>query len=69
MGRNSVHGSDSWESAAREIGLWFKKEELCHFDTQKSDEWVYEGKEGILSELTRQKLAIQGKGDDCCCSI
>ena len=26
--RNSVHGSDSPESAAREIGLWFSEEEL-----------------------------------------
>ena len=27
-GHNSVHGSDSPESAAREIGLWFTPEEL-----------------------------------------
>ena len=28
-GHNSVHGSDSPESAEREINLWFKPEELC----------------------------------------
>lgn len=26
---NSIHASDSIESAEREINLWFKKEELC----------------------------------------
>ena len=26
---NSIHASDSLESAEREINLWFKKEELC----------------------------------------
>ncbi len=29
IGRNLVHGSDSAESAQREIALWFKPEELC----------------------------------------
>ncbi|XP_057293919.1 nucleoside diphosphate kinase B-like [Hydractinia symbiolongicarpus] len=28
LGRNIVHGSDSVESAQKEIDLWFKKEEL-----------------------------------------
>lgn len=28
VGRNIIHGSDSVESAKREIGLWFKTEEL-----------------------------------------
>lgn len=28
IGRNLVHGSDSPESAAREIGIWFRPEEL-----------------------------------------
>ena len=31
MGRNSVHGSDSVESAEREIGIWFKSQEICAF--------------------------------------
>merc|ERR1712121_80650 len=28
MGRNIIHGSDSVESAQKEIGLWFKEDEL-----------------------------------------
>merc|ERR1711944_88433 len=28
LGRNIIHGSDSVESANKEIGLWFKTEEL-----------------------------------------
>ncbi|KAL2101871.1 hypothetical protein ACEWY4_003632 [Coilia grayii] len=28
VGRNLIHGSDSLESAKREIGLWFKPEEI-----------------------------------------
>lgn len=28
VGRNIIHGSDSVDSAKREIGLWFKPEEL-----------------------------------------
>jgi nucleoside-diphosphate kinase len=40
-GRNILHGSDSVDSANREISLWFKPEEL--FDYKKADEsWVYE---------------------------
>ena len=32
MGRNAVHGSDSLESAAREIAYFFSPEELCSRD-------------------------------------
>jgi nucleoside-diphosphate kinase len=40
-GRNIIHGSDSVESANREISLWFKPEEV--FDYKKAEEsWVYE---------------------------
>ncbi|MGD0152929.1 MAG: nucleoside-diphosphate kinase [Thermacetogeniaceae bacterium] len=41
IGRNVVHGSDSLESAKREIALFFKQEELLDYplDIQK---WVYE---------------------------
>jgi len=34
IGRNLVHGSDSAESAAREIAIWFEKSELF---ARKSD--------------------------------
>jgi len=41
IGRNLVHGSDSLESAAREIRLFFEEEQL--FSYQRSiDPWVFE---------------------------
>lgn len=41
MGRNVVHGSDSVESANREINLWFKKEELVDYKISQLS-WIYE---------------------------
>ncbi|KAK4029261.1 nucleoside diphosphate kinase [Daphnia magna] len=41
VGRNIMHGSDSVESANKEIALWFKDEELVSW--QPADKcWVYE---------------------------
>ena len=40
-GRNIVHGSDSVESAEREIGLWFKPEELVSYKSAIQG-WLYE---------------------------
>jgi nucleoside-diphosphate kinase len=40
-GRNICHGSDSVESANREIGLWFTKEEQQEWTSAQHD-WVYE---------------------------
>jgi len=31
VGRNIIHGSDSNESAKREIALWFRDDELAHW--------------------------------------
>ena len=42
VGRNIIHGSDSPESAQREIALWFSPEELTEYDRQV-DAWIYEG--------------------------
>lgn len=40
-GYNLVHGSDSLESAQRELALWFRKEELT--DTPRTiEKWVYD---------------------------
>ncbi|KAM4698473.1 nucleoside diphosphate kinase A1 [Rhinophrynus dorsalis] len=41
VGRNIIHGSDSVESAQKEIALWFTEQELVE---QKSCayEWIYE---------------------------
>ena len=41
VGRNIIHGSDSVETAKREIGLWFKEDELCNWKPAAFD-WVYE---------------------------
>ena len=40
-GRNIVHGSDSVESAEREIKLWFKPEEIQKYK-RDVDKWIYE---------------------------
>lgn len=41
LGRNVCHGSDSVESARREISLWFKDEELVNW-TSNETKWLYE---------------------------
>ena len=41
LGRNMVHGSDSPESAAREIGLFFKPAELLDYE-RNVDPWIFE---------------------------
>lgn len=40
-GVNIIHGSDSAESAAREISIFFKPEELMSYD-RALDKWIYE---------------------------
>merc|ERR1711910_130562 len=41
VGRNICHGSDAIDSAAKEIALWFKDEELVKWDPNGMT-WVYE---------------------------
>ena len=41
MGRNLVHGSDGPDTAAFEIGLWFKEDELISY-SRSSDPWIFE---------------------------
>ncbi|KAL1777243.1 nucleoside diphosphate kinase B [Sigmodon hispidus] len=41
VGRNIIHGSDSVQSAEKEINLWFKPEELVDYKSCAYD-WVYE---------------------------
>ena len=41
VGRNICHGSDSVESATKEIGLWFTDNELMTYPLS-NDKWVYE---------------------------
>ncbi|MEN2443792.1 nucleoside-diphosphate kinase [Bacillus aerius] len=40
VGKNIIHGSDSPESAEREINLFFKQEELTNWD-QTISSWIY----------------------------
>ncbi|MBY0096547.1 nucleoside-diphosphate kinase [Mesobacillus maritimus] len=40
VGKNIIHGSDSPESAVREIGLFFKNEELVEYN-KNINEWIY----------------------------
>ena len=41
IGLNLIHGSDSAESAAREIALFFAKDEILPYD-RDIDRWIYE---------------------------
>lgn len=41
IGRNVIHGSDGPESAERELGLFFKPEELLTW-TRANDTWIVE---------------------------
>jgi nucleoside-diphosphate kinase len=41
LGRNLIHGSDSPESAAREIAIFFKPEELLSYE-RDSQRWITE---------------------------
>jgi nucleoside-diphosphate kinase len=41
VGRNLVHGSDGVETAANEIALFFKREELVSWE-RCSDPWIME---------------------------
>ncbi|MGM9987507.1 MAG: nucleoside-diphosphate kinase [Bacillaceae bacterium] len=40
MGKNIIHGSDSVESAEREINIFFKEEELVQYN-RAITEWLY----------------------------
>ncbi|XP_030067146.1 nucleoside diphosphate kinase C [Microcaecilia unicolor] len=42
VSRNVIHGSDSTESARREITLWFKSDELLCWE-ESAESWIYEG--------------------------
>jgi len=44
VGRNVIHGSDSVDSAEKEIKLWFTKDEISSWRAAQT-EWVYENEE------------------------
>uniref|UniRef100_A0A8C9EZZ8 Nucleoside diphosphate kinase n=1 Tax=Pavo cristatus TaxID=9049 RepID=A0A8C9EZZ8_PAVCR len=41
VGKNVIHGSDSVESAQKEISLWFRPEELTCWE-DAAERWIYE---------------------------
>jgi len=41
VGRNVCHGSDSVESAKKEIGLWFTEKEVQSYKLAQAS-WIYE---------------------------
>lgn len=41
VGRNIIHGSDSVDSAKKEISLWFGEKEVIDW-THASENWIYE---------------------------
>ncbi|HJE02223.1 nucleoside-diphosphate kinase [Staphylococcus auricularis] len=41
VGRNIIHGSDSVESAEKEINLWFNEDEISDYESPQ-DAWLYE---------------------------
>lgn len=41
VGRNIIHGSDSVESAKKEIDLWFTEKEVISWQPA-NESWVYE---------------------------
>jgi nucleoside-diphosphate kinase len=42
VGRNLAHASDSEETAAEEVSLWFRPEEIITW-SRDADRWVFEG--------------------------
>lgn len=42
VGRNIIHGSDSVESANKEIKLWFGEDKEVVEWTSASEKWIYE---------------------------
>lgn len=38
--KNIIHGSDSVESAEKEIALWFNNDEICEYK-KCTNEWIY----------------------------
>jgi len=57
VGRNIIHGSDSVESANKEIKLWFTDEEISSWRSVMT-EWVYEEEE--MEETKASNVNVDG---------
>merc|ERR1711973_710479 len=73
VGRNIIHGSDSVESANKEIKLWFTNEEISSWRSVMT-EWVYEEEElegneetntsnddGLVAQSSEVDMALASK--------
>ena len=66
VGRNIIHGSDSVESAKREIALWFKQEEIAEYTPTIKPWYVLASNQNGLPDGWRHswrphKGAVQGR--------
>jgi nucleoside-diphosphate kinase len=52
LGRNIIHGSDSVESAERELAIFFSKEELLTGWGRTTEGWIYEKPEATKTPAT-----------------
>ena len=59
VGRNIIHGSDSTQSAVKEIALWFTEAELTKWRPHQV-EWVYEEEE-LESNTTKGPAPVAAK--------
>jgi nucleoside-diphosphate kinase len=55
VGRNIIHGSDSVQSAEKEIGLWFTEAKIAKWRSVQT-EWVYEEEEEVQHSSTGNKI-------------
>merc|ERR1712183_272959 len=67
VGRNIIHGSDSVESAEKEIGLWFSQAEITSWRSAQT-EWVYEEEEleplPVLPSKVDGLVSASGSSED-----
>ena len=54
VGRNSVHGSDSAESAEREIAMWFDEQEVAIWE-EHGEPQVYENIQGAENKAIEEQ--------------
>lgn len=68
IGRNICHGSDSVDSAKKEINLWFKKEELVTWRPATRN-WLYEEEGGMMLEEEEEVMERKTSGCAAATSI
>lgn len=59
LGRNVCHGSDSVDSAQKEIKQWFKGEVLINYHSS-GKEWVYDFSDKRIEVQTKEPATSEG---------